>query len=260
MKLGRSFLYLSAGLTALYMLLPVIVVVATSFGGTAAYEFPPKSLSLTWFAALFNTEIFTTSLLHVSLPLAVGVAVASTVVGLFAALGMARLRGRVADIVALLFSAPLIFPQVLLGVALFLFYARLNVALNIVSLALAHILIATPYVIRSVTAGLSGIDDRLAQAAQNLGASPIQAFCFVTLPLLKSGILSGAVFAFIVSFSDINLAIFLSAAGNTTLPMQIMAQMQYVSDPTIAAAASAQIVVVSLLVILAQRLSGKVRA
>jgi putative spermidine/putrescine transport system permease protein len=169
------------------------------------------------------------------------------------------LKGKAAHAASVLFSAPLIFPQVLLGVALFLFYARLNISLNIFSLALGHLLIATPYVIRSVSAGLSGIDERLVQAAQNLGASPMQAFFLVTLPLLKSGILSGAVFAFIVSFSDINLAIFLSAAGNTTLPMQILAQMQFVSDPTIAAAATAQIAIVSVLVIIAQKFTGTAR-
>jgi putative spermidine/putrescine transport system permease protein len=128
-----------------------------------------------------------------------------------------------------------------------------------VSLAFAHVLIATPYVIRTVSAGINGIDPRIAQAAQNLGASPARAFVLVTLPLLKSGIFSGGIFAFIVSFSDINLALFLTAAGNTTLPMQILAQMQFVSDPTIAAAATVQIVVVSLLLLLAQRVIGSVR-
>jgi putative spermidine/putrescine transport system permease protein len=138
-------------------------------------------------------------------------------------------------------------------------YSRLNVSLNILSLALAHILIATPYVMRTVAAALGGLDPRISQAAENLGASPVKRFLLVTLPLLKSGIFSGAIFAFIVSFSDINLALFLSAAGNTTLPIQILAQMQFVSDPTIAAAATVQIAVVSILVLIAQRLIGHAR-
>jgi len=259
MKTGRNILFGFAVLVLCYMLLPVLVVVASSFGEAATYEFPPRALSTKWFVALVDTDVFSKALFQVSLPLAIGVALASTAFGLCAALGLSRLKGKTARVVSLLFSAPLIFPQVLLGVALFLFYARLNISLNIVALALGHVLIATPYVIRTVSAGLSGIDERLAQAAQNLGASPMKAFFYVTLPLLKSGILSGGVFAFIVSFSDINLAIFLSAAGNTTLPMQILAQMQFVSDPTIAAAATAQIGVVSLLVIIAQRLAGAAR-
>jgi putative spermidine/putrescine transport system permease protein len=118
--------------------------------------------------------------------------------------------------------------------------------------------IGTPYVLRTVGAALAGIDMRLEEAARNLGAPPALAFVRVTLPLLRSSIISGAVFAFIVSFSDINLALFLAAADSATLPLQILAQMQFASDPTIAAASTLQVLVVGLLVLLAQGLSKRV--
>jgi putative spermidine/putrescine transport system permease protein len=259
MHATRKLLLVASGVALLYMMLPVIVVISIAFGGSPNYEFPPTRLSLRWFAALLDTDLFTDALFKISLPLALVVAICSAILGTAAAVGAAQLSRRWVKPLELLFAAPIIFPQILLGVALFLLYSRLHVSLNVVSLAFAHVLIATPYVIRTVSAGINGIDPRIAQAAQNLGASPVRAFLLVTLPLLKSGIFSGAIFAFIVSFSDINLALFLTAAGNTTLPMQILAQMQFVSDPTIAAAATVQIVVVSLLLLLAQRVIGSVR-
>jgi len=236
----------------IFMLLPVMVVVGISVGASATYDFPPRELSLRWFANLLHTPIFSDALLKVSLPLGIAVALCSTVLGLAAALGIAHLPEAAGRRLSLLLASPLVFPQVLLGVALFLLYARAGMPLTMFSLGLGHVLIATPYVIRSVSAALGGLDSRLEEAAQSLGASPTQALFRVTLPLLKSGILSGAVFAFIVSFSDINLAIFLSTAGNTTLPMQVLAQMQFVSDPTIAAAATVQILVVAALVMVVQ--------
>lgn len=242
------------------MLLPVVVVIGIAIGESATYEFPPKALSIRWFQSLLSTDIFSDALLKMSLPLAIGVSLISTVLGTAAAIGVSRCPPAIGRALTLLFASPLVFPQILLGVAIFLVYARLNVSLNIASLALAHTLIATPYVVRTVSAALGGLDPRILQAAENLGASPLKSFVLVTLPMLKSSIFSGAIFAFIVSFSDINLALFLTAAGSTTLPMQILAQMQFVSDPTIAAAATVQVLVVSVLIFFAQKLIGHARA
>jgi putative spermidine/putrescine transport system permease protein len=116
------------------------------------------------------------------------------------------------------------------------------------------LIIALPFVVRSVTAGLAGIDPKLEEAARNLGATRFQAFRLVAVPLLQSSIVSGAVFAFIVSFSDINLALFLSGPGTTTLPVQIFSQLQFQDDPTIAAASTLQVVLVAVLLYGMQKL------
>jgi len=108
-------------------------------------------------------------------------------------------------------------------------------------------------VIRSVTAGLVGMDPRLEEAAMSLGATPLQAFFKVTFPLLQSSLLSGAIFAFIISFSDINLALFLSGPESTSLPVHLFSQIQWEGDPTIAAASSLQIVIIGALILLVQR-------
>jgi putative spermidine/putrescine transport system permease protein len=235
------------------MLLPVAVVIAISVGRSATYQFPPTGVTLRWFEAFLGNPTFRDALLRVSLPLAFAVSLVSTLIGTLAAIGLSRGRFPGRRVVELLFVAPIVFPQILLGVGLFMLYAELGLTPTIVTLGLGHVLIGTPFVIRTVSGGLAGIDERLEQAAQNLGAGPVQAFCRVTLPIIRSSILSGAIFAFIASFSDINLALFLAAADAATLPVQILAQMQYASDPTIAAASTIQVILIGILVVAAQR-------
>ncbi|MCC7047042.1 MAG: ABC transporter permease [Alphaproteobacteria bacterium] len=242
-----------------FMLMPVTVVLGIAFGESPNFEFPPSSLSLRWFHSFVETAGFANSLFYVSLPLGIASAAAATVIGTLAAIAAVRFRFISNRLIELLFLTPLIYPQILMGVGLFLLYARLNVTPSLLTLGMAHVLIGCPYVVRTVIAGLVGIDPKLEEAARNLGASPVKAFWLTTLPLLRSSILSGAIFAFIVSFSDINLALFLSIVNTVTLPVQIMSQMRFVSDPTIAAAAALQIVVISALLLIVNRLIGLVR-
>lgn len=255
----RKILLIPTIVVLILILLPVAVVVAISLGTSSTYTFPPTGLSLRWFDGFLRNQAFTDALFRVSLPLALAASLAATVLGTLAAIGIARSQFRGKRYLEVLFVTPVVFPQILLGVGLFLLYARLGLSPSVATLCLGHILIGTPYVVRTVGAALSGIDGRLEEAARNLGAPPALAFIMVTLPLLRSSIVSGAVFAFIVSFSDINLALFLATADTATLPVQILAQMQYQSDPTIAAASTLQVLLVGLLVLLAQSLTRRGR-
>src|SRR5262249_7096569 len=117
-----------------------------------------------------------------------------------------------------------------------------------------HLLCCRPYVTRGPTAGLVGMDWRVEEAAMSLGATRVQAFFRVTLPLLRSSLLSGAIFAFIISFSDINLALFLSGPQSTSLPVHIFSQIQWQGDPTIVAASTLQILIIGLLILVVQRI------
>ena len=154
-----------------------------------------------------------------------------------------------------LFLAPIVVPEILLGAALFLFwsYVRVKWTATLAGLALGHLLIALPYVVRSITAGLHGIDPALEEAAMSLGASRAQAFRKVTLPLIRSSVLSGAVFAFIISFSDINIALFVTGPDSVTLPVHIFSQIAWQADPTIAAASTLQILLIGVLLGVVQR-------
>jgi putative spermidine/putrescine transport system permease protein len=236
------------------LLAPLVVVIAVSFGSSAAFEFPPTGLTLRWFEAFFNSRPFVTSFFRVSLVVGLLAAMLATVLGTAAAIGLVRFRFFGREALETFFLMPLLVPQILLGAALYLFYARLEIHASILTLLSSHLIICTPYVIRSVTAGLVGMDRRLEEAAMSLGATPMQAFFKVSFPLLRSSFLSGAVFAFIISFSDINLALFLSGPESTSLPVHLFSQIQWEGDPTIAAASSLQIVIIGALILLVQRI------
>ena len=251
---GSRLLLPFVALAYLGLLAPLVVVVAVSFGASAAFEFPPRSLTLHWFEAFFASKAYVTAFFRVSLVVGLLAAVLATLLGTCAALGIVRFRFRGREAIETFFLAPLLVPEILLGAALYLFYASLAIQASIWTLLLGHLVICTPYVIRSVTAGLVGLDPRLEEAAMSLGATRIQAFFRVTLPLLRTSLLSGAIFAFIISFSDINLALFLSGPESTSLPVHIFSQIQWQGDPTIAAASTMQIVVIGLMILVVQRI------
>lgn len=253
---GRPFWAVLPFVVLVYigLLAPLVVVVAVSFGPSAAFEFPPTGLTLRWFEAFFASKPFIASFFQVSLAVGLLAAILATALGTAAAIGLVRFRFFGREAFETFFLMPLLVPQILLGAALYLFYARLEIHASIVTLLCSHLIICTPYVIRSVTAGLVGMDPRLEEAAMSLGATPVQAFFKVTFPLLQSSLLSGAIFAFIISFSDINLALFLSGPESTSLPVHLFSQIQWEGDPTIAAASSLQIVIIGTLILVVQRI------
>ena len=236
------------------LLAPLVVVIAVSFGPSTAFEFPPRGVTLHWFEAFFASPAFVAAFFRVSLVVGLLAAALATVLGTSAALGLVRFRFFGREVVETFFLAPLLVPEILLGAALYLFYARLAIRASIWTLLCGHLVICTPYVIRSVTAGLIGLDPRLEEAAMSLGATRVQAFFKVTFPLLRSSLVSGAIFAFIISFSDINLALFLTGPQSTSLPVHIFSEIQWQGDPTIAAASSMQIVIIGLLILVVHRI------
>ena len=240
----------------LYFLLiaPLVVVIAVSFNAASGFDFPPKGLSLRWYDAFFHSRPFVRSFFQVSLPIGLACSVCATTLGALAAIGLVRFRFIGREALETAFLAPLLVPHILLGAALYLYYARLGMNASMLTLFFGHLLISTPYVIRSVTAGLVGMDPRLEEAAISLGANRVQAFLRVTLPLLRSSLVSGAIFAFIISFSDINLALFLSGPDTTSLPVHIFSELQWEGDPTIAAASALQIMIIGALILLVQKI------
>ena len=247
------FLWPFVILVYLLLLAPLVVVIAVSFGSTATFDFPPKGLTLRWYRAFFASEMFVRSFFRVSQVIGLATAAVATVLGTLSAIGIIRLRFRGRDALETFFLSPLLVPHILLGAAVYLYLARLAWPTSSTTLLVGHIVIATPYVIRSVTAGLVGIDPRLEEAAMSLGASRPQAFLKVTLPLLRSSLLTGAVFAFIISFSDINIALFVTGPDSVTLPVHIFSQIAWQADPTIAAASTLQILLIGVLLGVVQR-------
>jgi putative spermidine/putrescine transport system permease protein len=234
--------------------LPLLVVVGVAFNPTDRFALSPLEPSLRWFGEFMHRTAYVHALFAVTLPVALCAAACATVIGTLAAIALVRFRRGAQGLIESIFMLPILVPSLLLGAALYLLFARFKLAGGYTLLIVGHILLGVPFVIRVVTAGLSGINPAIEDAAVNLGCSRIRAFWRVGLPLVRSSIISGAIFAFILSFSDVNMALFLSGPNTNTLPLQIFSDIQWQGDPTIAAASTLQIVVVTALIIIAQRL------
>jgi len=236
-----------------FILLPLVVILGVSFNPTARLDFPPTGLSLRWYDTLLHQPQFLNALLTVSLPVGVGSAICSTILGTLAALGLVRYQFPGRDALQAATLLPLVVPHILLGASLYLWFANLGFSASIGTLIIGHILISTPYVIRTVAAGLVGLDPSIEDAARDLGAGRIRCFFEVVVPQLRSSLISGAIFALIVSFSDINIALFVSGPETTTLPVYLFSKIQWESDPSVAAASAGQIIVIGFIILLLQK-------
>ena len=238
-----------------FLMLPVVVVVLASLSRTSYLTVPPQGLTLRWFTTVLQDAEYLRAIAF-SLVLAGVATLGSLVAGVAASYALLRHRVPGASVVSALLNAPLIFPGVVVGVALLQFYALVHANGTFVGLALAHMVITVPYVVRAVMASLQGIDAEIENAARVLGASGPVAFFTVTLPLARPGIVAGALFSFIVSFDNVPVSIFLLGASHMTLPVKIFTAIEYGVDPSIAAISTMLIVVTGLGLAAAERWIG----
>ena len=238
-----------------FLLLPVVVVALASFSRTSYLTVPPHGVTLRWFGAVLADPEYVHAIVW-SVGLAVVATIGSLTAGVAASYALIRRRVRGGALVSALLNAPLIFPGVVVGVALLQFYALVRMNGTFASLSLAHMVITLPYVVRAVMASLQGIDPEIESAARVLGASGPVAFFTVTLPLIRPGVAAGALFSFIVSFDNVPVSIFLLGAGQMTLPVKIFTAIEYGVDPSIAAISTMLIVVTGLGLAAAERWVG----
>ena len=238
-----------------FLLLPMVIVVLAAFNAGNYFTFPPQGFSLKWFANFFQRREFMQAL-WLSTALAFWTAVASTVIGTAAALALVRGRFRGRDAMNAFVTSPLLLPQILTGVALLQFYTLLKMHATYGALLIGHIVVTTPYVIRTVTATLTHFDLALEEAAQSLGAHPVRAFFEVTLGVIKPGVVAGAIFAFAISFDNFTLSLFLTSSRLTPLPIELFAYLKYSFDPTAAAVSAVAIGVALVLVLGIARFMG----
>ena len=243
------------GLIYAFLLLPMVIVVLAAFNAGNYFTFPPQGFSLKWFANFFARREFMQAL-RLSTELAAWTALASTVIGTAAAIPLVRGRFRGRDLLNALVTSPLLLPQILTGVALLQFYTLFKMQASYAALLIGHIVVTTPYVIRTVTATLTHFDLALEEAAQSLGAHPVRAFFEVTLGVIKPGVVAGAIFAFAISFDNFTLSLFLTSSKLTPLPIELFAYLKYSFDPTAAAVSAFAIGVVLVLVLGIARLMG----
>lgn len=243
-----------AVLTGVLLFLPTIVVILASFTSTAYLSFPPAGLSLRWYAKLLaSDEILRAA--RTSVIVAGLATLGALALGVLTAFPLVRGRFRGRDAVLAFTLAPLMLPSIVLGIALLFFFGFLQVRLSLTTLVISHILITSPYVVRTSAAALVQVDPALEEAAANLGASPLQTLRHVTLPLLAPGLAVGAAFAFIESFDNLALSIFV-AGRQETLPMRLFQLLVSDIDPVVAAVSSTLIAASFLLLFVVYRLAG----
>ena len=243
--LTRGGLILLAVLIGLYLISPILVIVPMSFSENSFLAFPPEGFTLQWYERLITDYSWIEAALN-SASVALLSALCSVVLGTLAALAI--VRGRVpfrGAIMAILLS-PLIVPFVIVGLAVYITFLGLGLTETTLGFVLVHTSLGVPYVMINVMASLTSVDRRLEMAAMNLGAGPIETFFRITLPLILPGVLAGALFAFITSWDEVVVAIFLAGPDLTTLPVKMWAGIRVQIDPTIAAIST-----VSLFIILA---------
>ena len=220
MMAARSLPATVVGLILLFLVLPIVVVMVVSFSSATYLTFPPPAFGLKWYEAYFSSADWLRPT-WLSIWVAAVVVVLSTVLGTLAALGIARLPNGLRVVVAGLVLSPLIVPGIVVAIGIYYAFSRYGLVGSPVGLILAHTCLSVPFVVTSVSASLAGIDPRLGHAALSLGATPRATFFQVTLPLIRPGVLVGALFAFIHSFDELIVALFISGSGAVTLPRRM---------------------------------------
>ena len=245
---GGWLLVLAAVAVVLFLLAPILIVFPMSLGSSPFLSFPPQNFSLRWYGEFFNRPQWIASLWN-SLQVAAIAVLGATTLGTAAALALSRLGGRVGRLLEALFILPMIVPQIILAVGLYYLLAPWGLTGGHWALGLGHVVMAAPFVVITVRAALRGFDRNLELAALGLGASWPAMFRRVLLPAILPGILAGAVFAFITSFDDVVLSLFLTNVRSRTLPKLMYEGVAHEINPTITAVA-ALIVLFTLLVLL----------
>ena len=253
---GRIALIAGCVLIGIWLTAPTLVVIPMSFTEVKSLAFPPQGFTTEWYSNFFTDPLWHDALIT-SLKVAVLVTMISVVLGTAAALGLVRGVFPGKSVINGILLTPIIVPVVVVGVGLFAVYLKWRLAGTIGGFVAAHTALALPFVVVTVGASVRTLDRRLELAAANLGAGPWTTFRTVTLPLIRPGVIAGALFAFITSFDEIVVSLFLQSPSVRTLPVQMYSSVTRDIDPTLAAAASMIIVFTTSLILLSMALRGR---
>jgi putative spermidine/putrescine transport system permease protein len=230
------------GAVLLFLIAPILIIMPLSFNAEPYFSYPMPGLSLRWYEDFFGNDRWQ-SALRMSVVVAFFTTILATTLGTVAALGLSRANfpGRTAVLSVLI--SPMIVPVIITAVGMYFFYDRVGLTNSVAGLVLAHTALATPFVVITVTATLSGFDQTLVRAGAGLGADPVRVFFKIILPLILPGVISGALFAFVTSFDEVVVVLFIASPEQRTLPKQMFSGIREMISPTITAAASFLIVI-----------------
>ncbi|TGG94005.1 ABC transporter permease [Natronospirillum operosum] len=246
-KLERFWYYAFRFLCCLvffFLIAPILIMVPLSFNAQPYFTFTtemltlnPEGFSLRWYEQLFSSSQWMRSIRN-SVFIGIFSTLIATTLGTLAALGLSRSEMPYKGLIMGLLISPMIVPLIISAAGMFFFYSSINLAGTFPGVILAHAVLGTPFVVITVTATLVGFDNSLTKAAANLGADPITIFRRVQMPLILPGVISGALFAFITSFDEIVIVLFLAGVEQRTIPREMWSGIREQISPTILAVAS----------------------
>ena len=232
------------GLIFFFLIFPILVIIPLSFNAQNFFTFTPEMLSLNpdGYSLKHYEDFFTNSdwqtAMWNSLKIAPLATILATAFGTVAAIGLSQSHMPFRSVVMAMLISPMIVPLIISAAGMYFFYSRIGLQGTLPGVVLAHAALGTPFVIITVTATLVGFDQSLTRAAANLGANPVTTFFKVQMPLILPGVISGALFAFITSFDEVVVVLFLGSAGQKTLPWQMFTGLREQISPTILAVAT----------------------
>jgi len=239
----RLWLYILVGLVIFYLVAPTLIVVPVSFSSTTSLSFPPPGWSTRWYEAFFGQEKWIGST-WVSLRVAFGTMVLTTVTGIAASYALHVSRLRLGNVIRSTLISPLAVPSILIAIGIFFVYARIGGMLNtIYGIILAHSVVAMPFVILTMTAGFQSYDMTQEMVARSLGANRFKAFMTVTLPQLKFSVATSMLLSFLVSFDELIISLMISSGPVSTLSRVTFATLRDDVDPTLAAVSTLMLIV-----------------
>jgi putative spermidine/putrescine transport system permease protein len=243
----------------IFILAPLLVIIAISISDTPYVVFPPRGFTIGWYEKVLGDPDFQESL-SFSFTLAVAVTFGALLLGVPAAFAVTRHQfpGRGAAIAALL--SPLVFPVLITGVALLQLFATIGFDNTPLNILIAHVLVTTPYVVRTVSASLTLADASLEDAARTLGAGRWRVFRRIIIPQIAPGVAAGALFAFMVSFDNFPISLWLADAQHNPIPLLVFQMIGNVFEPSIAAISTLMILLAMVIVVVLERVMGLRRA
>ncbi|NYT36512.1 ABC transporter permease [Allopusillimonas soli] len=249
LKLGAWALRLGAWSVLFFLILPILVIIPLSFNAEPFFSFTPGMLkldpaaySLKWYASVFHSQNW---LLAIRNSFFIGICATfiATTLGTIAAVGLASDAMPQRRLITALLLSPMIVPLIIVAAGMFFFYTRFDLVGTYTGIIIAHAALGVPFVIITVTATLTGFDQSLYRAGLSMGASPFRVFRDVVMPLIRPGVISGALFAFVTSFDEIVLVLFLAGPEQGTIPRQMFAGLREQINPAILAVATLLIIV-----------------
>jgi putative spermidine/putrescine transport system permease protein len=237
-----------SALVMAFLMLPLVVIVGSSLTASQFLSFPPQGYTLVWYAKVLDDPSYVAAFTTSSV-LATAATLVAILLAVPAALAIARFEFPGKRGLATLLTSPLVLPHVVLGAALLQYCAALGFMRTFWALLVGHVVIVTPFVLRSVLALLTPEQRVQEEASSDLGARPLSTFFHVTLPQIRSGVVSGAIFAFISSWINVELSIFNTTAGLNTIPVKLFNYVQYTIDPSIAAISAVTILVAAVAIV-----------